>query len=484
MSLLNRLFKKIRLHYFLILIVFIPILSCALDGTTLLNPNPDGVYVDDEGRLVITRHGISWIFSTNYEYGQFVNGDYWVIGPVQIVQIIPESIKRFTRTMNGSMIDPSPISILQGYDSTMFVSKYDPNLNVALNISSSDPLILKPETSLVSTISVEKAGSRPQLKNSSVLTILSSVPPDHSFRPPYCGTDKTVRYNESQLRYDLLASLAPVADTPSLSTVERYFERLWLDHFSGWNGEYLRPSENMQSYGADVSVAVSIAALMLHLNFTDEQKRTLLIRFIQLGIDSFANVKTAESGWPGGGADGYGRKFPILFAGLILNDTEMMNIGTNPPHTLSRFGEDEQTFYVTQDDVDRTNSAMWNPDVRWGAPEPYTTSDIGLAEWGIYHGYNPYTDNKAWTAAYRTIITGGAWTGEVLALRIMGVQSLWNHPAFFDYMDRYMAVTATSDLNPDWRTSISGMNVIWATYPGGRPAGFLGNMWDTYRDNY
>jgi hypothetical protein len=59
-----------------------------------------------------------------------------------------------------------------------------------------------------------------------------------------------------------------------------------------------------------------------------------------------------------------GRKFPILFAGTVLDDSDMKDIGTksgdylydgaygagNPPPDYYCFGEDDQTFYVSSDD--------------------------------------------------------------------------------------------------------------------------------------
>lgn len=81
--------------------------------------------------MVITRHRISWIFSANnnYEYGQFLNDDYWivgksrlvgnveVIGDVEPIGIIPEYGENIRRIINGSMINPSPLQdITQGYD--------------------------------------------------------------------------------------------------------------------------------------------------------------------------------------------------------------------------------------------------------------------------------------------------------------------------------------------------------------------------------
>jgi len=35
----------------------------------------------------ISQFGITWTFNQQHEFGQFANGDYWVVGPVTIVAI-------------------------------------------------------------------------------------------------------------------------------------------------------------------------------------------------------------------------------------------------------------------------------------------------------------------------------------------------------------------------------------------------------------
>src|SRR5665647_2005666 len=37
----------------------------------------------------VTQYGIIWTFDADYTVGQFVNGDYWVVGPIVINAITP-----------------------------------------------------------------------------------------------------------------------------------------------------------------------------------------------------------------------------------------------------------------------------------------------------------------------------------------------------------------------------------------------------------
>lgn len=418
----------------------------------------------------LSQHGINWTFNQPTEYGQFANGDYWVIGPVTITAISPASVLSGTRTINGSMINPSPTNgTTQGYDSAMY-GGYGPDFSATLNVarpngqalSPANPLIVPPGSSLVSSISLPEAGARVQLKTAAILTVLAAPAPVGSFRPPYTGSDKTIRFNVAQLKRALLAQLAPVAATPPISEVERLFERPWIDHIPNWMGGYHHPAENMPNYGREIATEVGIGALMLNLDFTPPEKETLLIRYVQLGIDLYGVVVNGgDDNWPPNGGHASGRKWPIVFAGIMLGDNAMMHIGPGDGSGTAMFGEDGQTFYVTQADIDRT----LDPDLRGCYLEEYQAADLGLPEWGIVHSDDPTADNKAWCAVYRQCCTANAWAGFVLAAQIMDAKELWDHEALFDYQDRYMALEAPGDWTRCWDD-------------------FTEAMWDTYRKNY
>jgi hypothetical protein len=448
----------------------------------------------------VSQFGITWTFDRDYAVGQFANGDYWVVGPVTIIGIDPPSLEVEGRVTNGSMANPSPrLGAKQGYDNGMFAGYnwgpecYQPGLNIArpngLDLSESNPLTLQAHCSLVSTISLEEPGHRPQLRTAAVLTVLDAAVPEGSFRPPYCGSDKTVRFNKDQLNYSLLATVRPTGGSPSLATVERYFERPWLGHIPDWVGYYQHPLDNMPWYGREMAIQIGEGALMLHLNLQSWQKETLLIRYVQLGIDLHGVVQDGGTGnWVNNGGIASGRKWPILFAGLVLGDPNMTNIGLrsgdylyseghgpgNEPPDYVHFGEDDQTFYVAQADVDITHSPKWKPDHRDAHMIPYNRGDIGLVEWGIRHATSPQDSNKYWDTAYRLGTTANSWAGFVLAVHIMqeytSAKTLWNHDALFDYMDRYMQV----------QQAVIGTDAAWQR----QRSDFLGAMWDTYRAQY
>ncbi len=405
----------------------------------------------------ITQHGITWTFDKDVKAGTFANGDHWVVGPVTVVGITTDlHADGFTPQPgeDGSMVNPGTDN-RQGYN--LRLNSYDENLNAGLAggdiISPKNPLALPPESSLVSTVSwlYRSEGDaepgaprfnkgtntpRPVVRSGAVLTVLPEPPPEGSFRPPYSGTDKTIKFNVKDLDLTKLQNLPPVGNDPDPEKLASQIRRPWIDHVYEYLGAFVHPSENMPSYGRDMAAVINHAALVLNMDFSQlpggYDKQDLLVPFVQMGID-FAGIADAGGGWPANGGHHMGRKLPILFAGTVLNDPHLLDVG----NWGTRFQENEQTFIVSQADVEISNSAQWNPDKRGGTPEAYTPEDIGLAEWGIRHAKEPVMDNREWKAPYRAI-NNASIPGFALAAKILGKEESWNHPALFAYADRVM----------------------------------------------
>src|SRR5208283_3484639 len=100
----------------------------------------------------------------------------------------------------------------------------------------------------------------------------------------------------------------------------------------------------MPSYGQHIAFADSYVGLLLSLNFPPDQKVPLTNYFVQYGIDLFGCVQTGY-GWPAFGGHRSGRKMPIVFAGILLNNASMKNVSTLYP---DKFGEDMQTVYINE----------------------------------------------------------------------------------------------------------------------------------------
>lgn len=404
----------------------------------------------------VERHGITWAFAQPAQCGRFANGDWWVLGPVELVEIRPRQDAADGRHRNGSMQNPDPKVARQGYDSAIFAADpgtgFDPALDVARGISAQQPLRLLPGTSLVSAVSNPLAGQLPQLDTCAVLTCLAEPPAPDAFRPPYCGTDKTCRWRAGALDLTRLASLAPVEGTPDAVELTRLLERTWLDHAPGWTGRFLHPRDNMPDAGRDLADLVGQCALVLQLDLPEPRKRQLALHLVQIGIDLYGIVANGGRFVAEGGS-GAGRKFPVLLAGALLQDEALLRCARE--QSLA-FAEDAQTFYVAA-----TGAGRWNH-----GHGGYGIDDEGLAEWGNRHADDPSLDQKPWTAdPFRRCCTANAWLGFVLATRIMGLREAWGHPALFDYVDRYLQIETPRTWTRAWNP-------------------FAERMWDRYRADY
>ena len=157
----------------------------------------------------ISQYGITWTFDKDYPTGQFVTGDYWVVGPVVVKTVDPAPAPG----RNGSEINPKagpPTGWKQGYDNRA-IGSYDEKLGVAY------PSELKPGQSLVSTASLPNVGDvtkdsiaaylRGPLRTAAILTCVDQSPPADAFRPAYVGDKKTI-WTVSQLHREILPHLA------------------------------------------------------------------------------------------------------------------------------------------------------------------------------------------------------------------------------------------------------------------------------------
>lgn len=451
----------------------------------------------------VTQHGITWTFADDETCGQFVNGDYWCVSPVSVTGISP-GYTSSPRAMNGSMVNPG--SFPQGYDSQYSFS-YSSEKNVGIGVSSETPLILSGDVSLVTVTSNNPLGgvrNDMPINTAAVLTVLTSIPPDGSFRPGISSTTKTL-HNISSVDRSKLSSF-PIPDgisRPNISTYAGYLQMPWLTHDnSGWVETIHPMASGLDDYYFPAKFAEM--ALMLNSDYSAPEKETLLINYIQLGIDCYSYIEGGGKGWEPDGGMLNGRKLPILFTGVLLNYTPMKNIGQRSgdylysgnwpesiPEDYIHFAEDGQSFYVTQADIDITNrpynggisypcdaNTQWCPDERDHTPYPYSSAMLGMPEWAIRHSSQPYASDSSWSSKYRLLANTGlySWVGVSLAARMIGASALWNNQSFFDVVDRYVGIKATGADPFGFSVQEQSSGEISTEYITG--------MWNTYRDRY
>jgi hypothetical protein len=390
-----------------------------------------GPWADLPTTDVVEQWGITWTFAEAVPYGQYANGDYWVIGPVTIASVTPD----FDGAHHGLEVNPSDV-VAQGFDAR--VADFD-----ATRVPDF-PYAAQPGESLVKAISLEPlddAECRPCLRTASALTVVAEPPPDlgaTAFRPPYFGADKPL-YSTDDLRRELLPSLAPTPTAPALADVLARFQRVHLDHKNNWTGAFLHPTENMAEYGSDVSIENAEGALRLMLDDAIEAKEPLLVAYVQTGIDLFHMLEGGQT-WPANGGHGEGRELPIAFAAALLDDAPMRD-AVNAAGT-DAFGENGGMYLS-----DVTGVVLWGQGQQ--AEDNYWTNvvfDTGSRT--ISDPYRQIDGGRRPGDGYQFCCTSMAYKANAIAAYLLPeIEVSWG-AAFFDYVERWVAAGAVAQPDP------------------------------------
>ncbi|MEX0887400.1 MAG: chitobiase/beta-hexosaminidase C-terminal domain-containing protein [Phycisphaeraceae bacterium] len=437
----------------------------------------------------ITQYGITFHFDQAYAFGQFANGDYWVAGDPTTGQVgITGMTPDFTGTRNGWMVNPSHLNN-QGLDSRAS-DPFDASLVAGL------PYTASPGETILKALSLDywtggaaqrySSRDHPKLETVSALTVVDAPLADGGagyFRPPYFGDDKPL-YSVDDLRLDLLPSLAPVASTPDLAGRERRFERLQLDHFNltGTRGRTMRPLQHMPDYGAEIGRDTAVAALRLMLDDPIGDKQQLLVNYVQYGVDLYHMMDNGVQ-WQALGGQNLGRKLPMVFAAVMLDDEDMKQAIMNAPDNT--FHEDGTIYY--------SGTAMTS---LYG--QPYADAErrywlnqlTGGSARTIRDPYEYIDGGQTPGGSYQFCCNSQPFKGMALAMLLMPeLREVWNHEPFIDYVDRWVNFGAWTQPDPyaaDGEGEIDGVGRYPHLHGSNTDGGhydhnFIHAMWEAYR---
>mgnify|MGYP000188546474 CR=1 FL=1 len=191
------------------------------------------------------------------------------------------------------------------------------------------------------------------------------------------------------------------------------------------------------------------------------------INFIQVGIDYWGTIRAGHQGWHAHGGHGTGRKWPVVFAGILLDDPDMQNIYTVRPDVF--LGEDQHTMYGNG----------WTGATALYAGHYGREGHPNYPDWGPYEHLYPTQWPGTIGESYRRCCTSIAWVGEATAIKIMQAQKIWGYPHFFDYVERWMTEDDTEHIQiindagkGDYSASYLRQRQAWDT--------FVEQMWHTY----
>ena len=396
----------------------------------------------------ITQHGITFQFDQSYAFGQFANGDYWVaVDPATGQLGISAMTPGFTGEHNGWMVNPTSLSH-QALDSRAgdpFDAELAPDM----------PYVAGPGQTILKAISRDhwtggdatRYSSRhhPKLETVAALTVLDA-PLDSGgsgyFRPPYFGQDKPL-YRVDDLRLDLLPSLGPVDHAPNLASIERRYERLQLDHFNltGTRGRTMRPLQHMPDYGAEIGRDTAVAALRLMLDDSVDDKQQALVNYVQYGVDLY-HMMDGGVRWRALGGQNLGRKLPMVFAAVMLDDEQMkQDIRTAAYNT---FHEDGTIYYS-----DTAMTSLYGQPYADAERRYWLNQLEGRSARTIRDPYEYIDGGQTPGGSYQFCCNSQPFKGMAIALLLMPeLREVWDYEPFIDYVDRWVNFGAWTQPDP------------------------------------
>lgn len=410
----------------------------------------------------VSQYGITWRFLEDKEVGRFANGDYWVVGPVTITSITPvDPNPADSNDESGTMINPVP-NKSQGL-CTFSPPGYDRSKNIARSL----PQVINPGSSVYSSrAQTVWDGNKTMFTETAVLTVVDSPPPAGSFRPPYAGTDKKIRWNVSQMDSGALRSLkAPIpSNVPNREWLENATVRPLIEMISTYQNSTFKASNldayPRRTYGREISNISIAAGLYLNLDVPIEQKRTLMINMCQWGIDIHGLINSGMT-WNADGGHNHGRKLPLFIAARILGDQAMLD--QCDAGKFSGFQEIHQHWFVSQEDI---NTPRYPATIA-----PFTSEHLGMPEWS---SGGPWYRNRAtpdWNATAYRMINGSPNCGVACCVLLMNGRQQWNHEPFFRYIiERYYPrhKNQAGGVMPQYSDAIQLIvRDLWDAYVGG-----------------
>lgn len=352
--------------------------------------------------------------------------------------------------------------------------------------------------------------------DAAVLTVVDKEQPADAFRPPHTrpltGPFARTQYSDSDpLRYravsvnkTLFRVLTLTEAGGDMSNIDKYialFKRVAI-HCPGWSSWDTWPKNNMYRYGRDLNDYGSVAHLYCMVsNPTDAAKQDTLINYmIQLGIDIYGTVIDGGS-WVAQAGQHNGRKFPVMFAGLALGDSDMLNVGTKYKYAYGdrEVGAIPKQFTFSEDGhcfkFDSTSIATYTNNyingtgtipLRNGVGQPGLLSPTGIpsaylffetndtASWAgnlFYKAYahipptslpsDWYDSQSSSPFSYSHSCVMKSLPRTALFCYILDLVDEWNNPDFFGFCNQWMSESEGTFV---YRTSPNGYTPLTGYY--------------------
>lgn len=470
----------------------------------------------------ITYNGITWGFTHNVTYGSYINGDPWVLanpgGGVEVSSITPQAtvgalVNGVYQDKHGSQLNHHwTIRNGQGMHGKVdWPNKTSESYNRPDNwaiqngspISNANRKLLLPNNSLISSESTEAAfffadGSsqnRTAIKRIAILTCVSSIPVDGSFRPSYASLNKTSYVTSADLDYTVLANIESSSVSslmPSSTAYDALCSALKYPMMGfgslGWASFSHEAFNNIACDGYGVGTATFQNAALAYINTNSislANKKVIANYIVQRGIDLLFSLEKGNvipgsvgrtyTNWNAGGGHNNSFEAPLVFLLALLNSEHVLvsrikailqaDKDINPLSDAPIFQRRNQLFTVAQSYVTAANNwlaSYWSNVLAASSTFAYQTSDIGLPDWAMTHqqfgsippqrkgwsqleasaalisvGQSPSLAGNFYTG-YRHCCTGNTWIPLVFAYKAMGIENLVYSDEQGRYVERYL----------------------------------------------
>lgn len=398
----------------------------------------------------LSQHGITWTFDDVHQVGQFITGDYWVLGPVTITGIDPPLSASGAGHRNGTMINAvSDRQGLDGYRHPLYGAiQYDERLNI--EAGDGLPVTVEAGNSVISAIGRNEDARdqrfTPILRAVAVLTVVSEPPPADAFRPPYTGRSKPIhRWRDVQANLSRLPDRLPVSDVPSSYD---YIDRLrgpWaLLSVPGWQARFMHASGNLPDYHREVGRLLGQSAVLVTMK--THNRMEILKHLIQIGIDYHAVGQTMQ-----GTAAQW--QWPVIFAGIMLGDASMRDVYlTGDRHPDNRTRGQMHLYRLPGENRSAVESAIvpggenmttWTGDTAaWRqstrSADCYHQEHLHPTEWSAVTERQSCPQSLHTRETYRRI-NSPVYALMALAASAMGERDRFHRSdLYFDYAERWM----------------------------------------------
>jgi len=413
--------------------------------------------------------------------GYYCNGDVWAVDDGDGLRVSYTDGNYEGVGSDGAMVNPDPEDKCQAFDNSGAAYCGAQNLR-----DSGLPIVVHAGDSFIMSSS-NGANARPAISEAIVLTVVSSTPANidqnhksTAFRPNTAGSVK-YNFDSSSLRVADLPDLDAdtIAGEWSMATANSIVQYPQLDWF-GYDSRGMHATANFPEgvYGANIAHAYATVALMMCLDDSDIGDKTdLAIYYTQLGIDLYGSYMNGGS-WLANGGHSMGRLTPILIAGWLLNNQDMMGLKDYTGGTANGFHapKDRENAPPFQEHGDIVAVPQFEVDSGLFPASCLGKPDFDGKLWRDGFVYNSrVTDcgGSSFTQNYKDE-NGASGPAQILALEFFGQYDNFDHQTYRDWVvDHWLWELITNDI---------GSYDPWG---GGRgysgASTFVESMWNMYR---